>query len=89
VTKYAIRQSTYVGIEEDQIIGIAHLDVIKLFGEDPDTKAIIMMGGIGENLEEVAVAYLKQRVKNILPHSLLGQSLRRDGAWGMRGHSFW
>jgi len=72
VTKYGSGQSTCVGIEGDQIIGITHLDVIKMFSEDPDTKAIIMIGEIGGNSEEVVAAYIKQYVKKLLPHSLLG-----------------
>jgi ribosomal protein S20 len=72
VTKYGSGQSTCVGIGGDQIIGITHLDGIKMFSEDPDPKSIIMRGEIGGNSEEVAAADIKQHVKNLLPDSLLG-----------------
>jgi succinyl-CoA synthetase alpha subunit len=63
LTKLGIGQSTCIGIGGDPIIGTQFLDAIKLFNEDEDTKAIMMIGEIGGNAEETAAYYIKKNVK--------------------------
>jgi succinyl-CoA synthetase alpha subunit len=74
LTKLGIGQSTCIGIGGDPIIGTTHLDAIKLFNEDPDTHAIVMIGEIGGNNEEIAAAYIKDHVKKPVVGFIAGQT---------------
>jgi len=67
-------QSTCVGIGGDPIAGTSFLDVIKLFNEDPQTEAILMMGEIGGTAEEQAAAYIKDHVKKPVAAFIAGQT---------------
>jgi succinyl-CoA synthetase alpha subunit len=74
LTKLGLGQSTCIGIGGDPIIGTTHTDAIRLFNEDPDTHAIVMIGEIGGDAEEKAAAYVKANVKKPVIGFIAGQT---------------
>jgi len=54
--------STAIGIGGDPIIGTTHIDALKAFEADPETKAIVMIGEIGGDAEERAAAFIQANV---------------------------
>jgi succinyl-CoA synthetase alpha subunit len=74
LTALGIGQSTCIGIGGDPIIGTTHIDAIRLFNEDPDTHAMVMIGEIGGNAEELAAAYVKEHVRKPVVGFVAGQT---------------
>ncbi len=74
LTQLGIGQSTCIGIGGDPIIGTTFLDSIKMFNEDPGTNAIVMIGEIGGNAEELASAYIKKHVRKPVVGFVAGQT---------------
>jgi succinyl-CoA synthetase alpha subunit len=74
LTQLGIGQSTCIGIGGDPIIGTTFLEAIKFFHEDPDTHAIILIGEIGGNAEEIASAWIKANVKKPVVGFIAGQT---------------
>ena len=74
LTRLGIGQSTCIGIGGDPIIGTSFLDAIKLFNDDPDTHAVILIGEIGGNAEELAAEWIKVNMKKPVVGFIAGQT---------------
>src|SRR5476649_2619131 len=72
LTSRGYGQTTCVGIGGDPVNGTSHLDVLKMFNEDPETEAIIMIGEIGGEAEEEAAAWAKANCKKPIAAFIAG-----------------
>jgi len=74
LTHLNIGQSTCIGIGGDPIIGTSFLDAIRLFNEDSDTHAIVMIGEIGGNAEQQAAEFIRAHVRKPVVGFVAGQT---------------
>jgi succinyl-CoA synthetase alpha subunit len=74
LTQVGLGQSTCIGIGGDPIIGLPHLQAVKLLAEDPGTEGIVMIGEIGGSAEEEAAEYIKANVKKPVVGFIAGQT---------------
>jgi succinyl-CoA synthetase alpha subunit len=74
LTVRGIGQSTAIGIGGDPIIGTTHTDAMRMFNDDPETHAIIMIGEIGGNAEEQAAEYVIEHVRKPVVAFIAGQT---------------
>jgi succinyl-CoA synthetase alpha subunit len=72
LTSRGYGQSTCVGIGGDPVNGTSHLDVLKMFNDDPETEAVIMIGEIGGAAEEEAAAWAKDHCKKPMAAFIAG-----------------
>ncbi len=78
-------QSTCIGIGGDPINGTSHLEALRLFNEDPDTEAIILIGEIGGTAEEEAAAWAQQHCKKPIAAFIAGATAPEGRRMGHAG----
>ena len=73
ITALGLGQSTAIGIGGDPINGLKHIDVLKLFNDDPETDAVVMIGEIGGNAEEEAAKWIHENMKKPVAGFIAGR----------------
>lgn len=63
LAEFGLGQSTVVGIGGDPVSGLKHIDILRMFNDDPNTDAVIMVGEIGGDAEETCARWIKDNMK--------------------------
>lgn len=74
LTASGMGQSTAIGIGGDPVVGLHFHQLLEMFENDPETKAIVLIGEIGGNAEEQAAEYIRQNVSKPVVAFIAGQS---------------
>jgi len=85
ITKVGLGQSTCVGIGGDPIVGTSILELVKMFMDDPETEAILIIGEIGGHMEIEAANWLKNNMKKPVFAYIAGQTAPKGKRMGHAG----
>lgn len=85
LTQLGYGQSTVIGIGGDPINGTNHLDAVKMFNDDPQTEAIVMIGEIGGNGEQMAAEWMKENCKKPCAAFIAGRTAPKGRRMGHAG----
>lgn len=85
LTRLGSGQSTCVGIGGDPVHGMDFVDVLRLFNEDPATRAVVLIGEIGGDAEEQAAAWIKDHMRKPVVGFVAGQTAPAGKQMGHAG----
>lgn len=85
LTNAGIGQSTCVGVGGDMIPGTTFVELLPLFENDPQTKAVVMIGEIGGNEEELAAEYIRSNMKKPVVAMIAGKNAPKGKSMGHAG----
>lgn len=85
LTAHGLGQSTAVGMGGDPVVGLYFNDLLGKLEQDPETKAIVMIGEIGGNAEELAAEYIRQHVTKPVVAFIAGRSAPPNKQMGHAG----
>jgi succinyl-CoA synthetase alpha subunit len=85
LTELGLGQSSAVGIGGDPVNGLKHIDVLRLFNDDPDTDAVVMIGEIGGSDEEEAALWARDNMKKPIVGFIAGVTAPEGKRMGHAG----
>jgi succinyl-CoA synthetase alpha subunit len=74
LSRLGVGQSTCVGIGGDPVVGTTFVDALALFEQDPETRAVVMIGEIGGAAEETAAAFIREHMSKPVIAFIAGQN---------------
>lgn len=83
LTAKGMGQSTAIGMGGDPVVGLYFRDLLGMLQNDPQTDAIVMIGEIGGNAEELAATYIREHVTKPVVAFIAGRSAPRVNRWDM------
>lgn len=85
LTRLGLGQSACVGIGGDPVHGLDFIDVLELFNDDPATRAVVLIGEIGGNSEELAAEWIRAHMKKPVAGFIVGQTAPSGKRMGHAG----